>query len=324
MGKKIALILAGAAIIFSAIILCVDYRQKQSMEKEYDRYQEKIIPLETKKRELENEIKQLEQKALEETRGAGTVTLMFTDLDAIVYDEIRVDMQAYEMQGMLMLSEEQFPGMEGCITREQFDEMTEQGFEYCLAWNGQGELSAWLDEIEKKLKDNDLEQPETLYITEGTCDEEQEAMLKERGIRTVITLDKAGKPGEIAKIGDSVWHLVAFPFHVSGGKTSAQNVAVSGGNILFTIGRKTEEEMYRKESMENLLDQLKTWRDNDGLQIMTVKDAYLYRRGLDEHGEEINIGIQGQIQSLREEIETLDAEIRKLDAEIAKVYDADS
>lgn len=302
--------------VLLAVLLVFLFRfQKQ---KEYEKtmylveYNQNIDTLAKEKTQLQTELGTLQTEYQNKYAGKATISLIFTDLDNIVYEEIWPEMKGFQMNGVLLLSKEQFPGTEGCMSMQVFRKMIAEGWEYCLEWDGEEPLQGWLTQMEAMLKENNLEMPTTLYFQDGTYQKEYAKVLKNHGISSAVHHGEGEEPIIAVDFEeDTVWYPGAYPFHVQGGKTHVETCIREKGSMAFSIGNRSEEEKYTRSSLISMLEQLQEWVDNERLQIMTVSEAYEYRVQLAESAKQ-DVEMTGQIEALEKQIEDVELGIQEI------------
>ena len=124
--KQIVVIIAGCLI--AALLAFCGYLTKKDNAKdaEYRVWQEDRRSAEVECRDLEQQIKLLEQNYKELTTAKATTQVLFTDLHEDVYKECYPFMSKIGITGTLAVNSTQFPGKEGCITVEQYQELVER------------------------------------------------------------------------------------------------------------------------------------------------------------------------------------------------------
>ena len=312
MKKKVTIILLAFVLAILATMIWDEKKQEKITADTFRICEEKAASLETEKRSLMEKIDSLKNQRMNMNDGHGTITIIITDLDEVVFDEIWIDMQEHGMAGVLLLSEGQFPGKDGNITMEQFRQIIDSGWEYCLGWNAQGELDSWLSAEKDEFERAGLEFPETIYFSNGNYQQEQDEILKKFGISGAVCYREETVSISTTFEDSSLWCLMAYPFHVKGGKTYAENVISHDRSCAFTVGKIVKEEMYQRDNFVDMLDQLKSWREKNGLQIMTVKETRQYRQSLYEQGEDKKAELEAQIAELNRQVEELDKEINNI------------
>ena len=310
MGKKIALVLAGIFIIFIGVVMWKDVQKKRELDQVLQECEEEAADLEKELRGIEVKMDKLTMQLADVSMEHGTFTLIFTDLNAVVAEEIWPDVQDYQMTGMLMLSEEQLPGTDGMITMSQFQQIIESGWEYCLEWSGEGKLEDWLEERKEQLEEQNIAFPKTLSFREGTYREDYDETLKEYGITCVIYHGEGVTHSAVIDMDEqSIWRLQTYPFHVEDGKLILENAVSSGKSISFTIGNRTKAEQYQRENMHTLLEYLKKWQEKDGLKIITANEARRYQQEQYEQRKEQNLGLEEQYNQLEDQRQKLQKNI---------------
>lgn len=317
-----------ATLALSVLLVLMFRFQKQ---KEHEKtmylveYNRSLVELSQEKTMLQDELAQLEREFQYKYAGQGTITLLFKDLNSVLYEEIRPQLQSFNMAGVLMLSQEQFPGTGSCISMAQFQQMLLEGWEYCLEWNGSAdewssegegnELERWLSQMQTLLAENNLEMPKTLYFQEGIYQNQYDAVLKEYGILTAVHHGENEEPRiSVTFEKNAVWHLGAYPFHVQGGKTYVETCEEEKGSLAFTIGGGSQQEKYTKSSLNSLLEQLQERVEGETLKVTTAQKAYEYREQL-EADAALDKDMPRKIEALEKQITDVELQMKELRAQ---------
>ena len=113
------LLMAGAL----GLLLWRDVAEQRRQRTESAQREEQLRPLRVEKTQLEQELEDLENEYNLMATGAGTVTVLFTDLDERIYTDIYPTMKEYGFAGMLAISSDYLPDGEGRMTSEQIREL---------------------------------------------------------------------------------------------------------------------------------------------------------------------------------------------------------
>ncbi len=166
MRKIIYGIVAAAALLLLGFMMLservVDASRGKKLNEISLEVREKTVRLEEMKKELEKLEKAKDVKDLQ-----ATEELVAVSLDPELYTELYPVMKKHGRVGVMALSPQEFPGNEGKITKEQFDELTKAGWTACAVWNGVEPLDVFRKEIEERFKELGLKMPETIYVSVG-------------------------------------------------------------------------------------------------------------------------------------------------------------
>ncbi len=133
--KIIAGAVAGIVCLAGAVCLGVftwrDYQTQQEQAAGREEAEKLLRPLDVEWNRIQQEIDDLEEEYSLKMEGTGTAEVLFTHPDARVYEEAYPIMEEYGYTGVLAVSEQQFPGTEGNMSLEQFQELIQAGWMIC-------------------------------------------------------------------------------------------------------------------------------------------------------------------------------------------------
>lgn len=317
------------ATVLLVVLLAGLFKFQKTKEQEKTRYLvdyiKSVEAMSEEKTLLEAELADQETELYKKYAGLGTVSLIFTDLDDVVYEEIRPEMKAFKMTGVLLLSQEQFPGTEGCISMAQFQQMIAAGWDYCLEWDaansesdewssdGVGNsLELWLSQMQGMLSENNLKMPKAVYFQDGTYQKEYDSVLKKYGITTAIHHGENEEPiMAVTFEKDTVWRVGAYPMNVQGARSFVDACVREKGSMVFTIGRHNQKEMYTKSSLTSMLEQLQESVKDEELQVVTIQKAYEYREQLGADAAK-DREMLGKIEDVEKQIEDTELRMKQL------------
>ena len=130
MIKKIAI---GLVVVLAvAIVATFTWKEmkKEKINKQIsDQIEQELAPYNLEKEKIQTDLEQLEINYDREL-GKGTVVILFPDISEKIYTEFYPILNEYGYKAALTVSQEQFPGKEGCLTAEQFQELLNAGCNY--------------------------------------------------------------------------------------------------------------------------------------------------------------------------------------------------
>lgn len=288
-------------------------------------YKKNVEAMSEEKTLLKTELANLEEQFRKKYAGLGTVSLIFTDLDYVVYEEIRPEMENFKMTGVLMLSQDQFPGAGGCISMAQFQQMIAGGWDYCLEWSaagqesdewnnedGENSLELWLSQMQTMLSENNLEMPKVIYFRDGTYQKQYDATLKKFGITTAVHHGENEEPMMAVTFEKgAVWRPGAYPMNVQGARSYVDTCVKEKGSMAFSIGMRNQKEMYTRSSMISMLEQLQERVEDEKLKVMTIQQAYEYREQLEADAAK-DLEMLGKIEAVEKQIEDVELRMKQL------------
>ena len=208
--KRILQVVSVLLVAVLVVLLVREFQDRKASE-EYseDRYAE-TAHLRGQKRELEQQLAQVEREYQVKINGKGTLTLLCMDLTEDIYTVIYPQMKEYGFGAMLAVSEKALPGEEGCMEKEQVKELIDAGWCLCLHWNGDTELEAWLTDMQKRMEAQDMELPAQIYFERETYETEYDDLLEAYGLEAVVHHQEEGLPALTTQTEEGIWHIGAW------------------------------------------------------------------------------------------------------------------
>lgn len=309
--KRVLQVVSVLLVIALGVLLLIEYVDNKKQE---DRLEEKYaesMPLRSQRLELEQRLQQVEREYQVKINGKGTLSMLCMDLSEDIYTVIYPQMREYGYIGMLAVSKEAFPGAEGCMEKEQVEELLDAGWCLCLYWNGETALEEWLTEMRQSLEDLTLAWPEQIYFERETYQTEYDSLLAERGVKVVVHHQESGLPALATQTEEGIWHIGAWGWNQTNARKSMEQAVEEGAGLVFTIGAKY---YYDEDQFPKMLTVLAEYEDAESLYVTDVTSAYAYR-GEAEKDEEL---LQ---QELEAEKERLKAELEAVNQKIAELYE---
>lgn len=120
------------------------------------------------------------------------MSFVFIGIDAGLYEDVLPIFEDGDVKltGVMALSENELPGMDGKITVSQYRELVEHGWETTLYWNKTasdvGEIMSFLDNMKSELSELGIDFPKSIVFEEGTYTVIYDGLLSGYGIETVM------------------------------------------------------------------------------------------------------------------------------------------
>lgn len=311
--KKLLLIsscLFLAACLVAGIVL--SQRNEQAKAEELERINQQLAPLYTRKLELEAELKQLEDTTAAQLSGMGTLSLVLTDVNSAFLEQAAPALEQAEIPAVLALSPERLPDGEGCITLSDFNRyMDEDGWDYCLVWDGTEEFGSWYDTMAQRLEALELDMPKAVYCAGGSYTAAMEAAAKEKGIDTIVHSGEENFSLVETQVGE-IWRPGALGWLTQATRNRLDQAVVSYGSIVFAVDP-GEENDFQTSQFVAMLETLNAYKDEKKLKVDTLVESWAYR----EEVERLKAGFQDEVyaakvQELQTEVETLKEQIRAI------------
>ncbi len=305
-------VLALAAVLLVALTVLV------LIEKPRERIQEdiqaRVAPLEQERDRMMSRRDALQQSYLRQKDHPATEHFLFLDLDSRLYTEAYPQLQKQGLTASIGLSADNFPDGFGTISRAQFDELLEEGWDYCLVCSGEENFKVWDREISRQLKEAGLEKPKTVYFENDSFDES----LREELLRCGYEIAVHHGEGGLRLIGkdnvDELWLTGAPPWNYEGVKVDIQELVRFRGDSCFTLRFSKGSETYNRSSFAAMLEYIWPYLQDGSLQVT----------GFEQARELHSIRIEGMDmtdEQFEQEKASLDEQIRLLNEQIQELYD---
>ncbi len=317
MIRKIVPIVTIVLAVGLFIFLRIDEANEADKTSRYNELYEQRRPLEVKKEDLEQGLKDLEEAYEESKSPNGVVQIVFTNLDKEVYSTCYPLMKKYEYVGMLALSPTELPGEKGCMSKKQFQELMDAGWGTCITWQEGIPVEEWWTNLQNKLMVLGITKGQTMYFPKGTYSSELDNTISQLGFTIAMsnTMDE-DTPLQF-KYEEGVWHIGAVGMMSERPRAWLREAVAQDANIAYLIGFEEEktQEFYNHNSFENMLKAFGDYEATEELIVTNVEDArdHYYRRivGLPD---EVEFQYQSKKAELEEELNRVKAELKEINA----------
>ena len=306
MVKKIVLI-ASIVLLIGLVFYIKDIENEMAEQNDEKSKTEQLrVPLYVEKREVEAQIEQLIKDFENSKQHKGTTQLLFTECDKQVYEACYPIMKKYGFPGVLAFSQTEYPGAEGCMSVEQFQELMQNGWTVCATWDTASAPEEWLPVLEQKAQEMGAEVGQTMYFPAGTYNLTLDAKVQELGFSIVVCNETDTETIVRTEEEDGVWHLGAVGFMSEKPKIWLTEAVAQKGNITYLVGFELEHEKYTETPFMSMLSYFEAYQDSNELLVTQTEVAREhYRNRMVE-----------QSQTLQQEFEQKKAELEKKLADI--------
>lgn len=265
--------------------------------------------LRTRKQELETELETAKEEFEAKLRGMGTMTILFTDLDADLMAQAVPAMKEADVPGVMALAQDYFPGDEGLIPISDFLQRLEDGWEYCLTYDGSTGFDKWYGNMSELLAANDLTMPQALYCAGRYYTEELEEAALAQGFDTIIYSGDLGKSDIDAESVDP-WYVDSVRWIVSGSRGRMEEAARTSGSLAFTV----DAVNFSQSDFNSMLRLVNQCRDEGTLLAVTFADARSYRAEVISQLKDARNDpkYNATIAALQEELDSVNGQIQAL------------
>lgn len=287
-------------------------------EKEAAKYEEAYElrrPLTVKQEQLESKLDALEKEYEKSKAPNANVQVVFTELDEQVYTLCYPIMQEFEYVGMLAISEKEFPGEEGCMTAEQFKELIEAGWEVCITWQSDTDISKWWPNLQNRLTVLGVSAGRTLYFQKGTYSAELDESILAAGFTTAISaMEEDAMPLQL-QYEEGVWHVGVVGLMSAKPRLWLREAVAQDANIAFSVGFEKEDELYNERSFRSMLTCFDEYEATDELVVTTADVAreQYYNRSVgtdpvaEQQYQEQKAALEAEIAEVKKQLEEINA-----------------
>lgn len=307
---KIAAIVLSLLLAGSLTFSIWQEKQTEKGNKEKSVALEKELrPLEVERNRLRQELDTLKTEHKNRSKGAGSVVLLFTDLSENIYTEIFPQMKESGFAGMMAVSPGQIPGKSGCLSREQFKELIDAGWTYCLRWEEDLEPEGWLEACRAAMQELEIDEPGAVYFPADTYSSDMGRFLKKENFSIAVHHGEEEMPVVTADVTSGMWYPGAAAWNQQKASKALAEAISQGGGLVFTVGSDTESEQYEAETFSGMLRSLWEHCKKDELVVTDLMSAREYYEGLKNEQKDLRIEYQKTEADLEEQIEELGRDI---------------
>lgn len=313
MWKKTVIYAAVIMTVLLLLLLWQAQKEREQQEQILETLYKEAYPFIVQKQQLKNELDQLEEDYQILKKGIATAEIIISEINEELFIDLYPLAQEYQITGVVALSREMLLSDGSSNMQEQFDEMLENGWSYCLSWDGNGEFSVWLEEMEQLLSSRNMAIPEVVYFEPGSYFAGADKWLMERGFSVAVHHGEEELPLILTEPEDGIWHPGCRSWNDTGIRTTVEGFISTGGNLTFSVGFTEGKDIYEHESFQIMLDFIESYR-NDGRLMIT--DFSTARTICEEEAKE---GSLQEAQWLDEKAK-LQAQIEEMEERIEEIY----
>lgn len=310
MKNKVLMGVSLSVTIFLVLLLCVSGYQEKKSGDSFAAAIEQIRPLEAERSDLYQKIENADREYQENINAQATAQFLFTDLDKEIYTQVFPLMQKKNLTGVLALSPDELPNMDGNIIRREFEEMLNAGWSYCVFWDGSGDLESFLFDVKDAFYLISLTMPKSIYFAPGSYSSEYQEILEEYGFSIAIHHGEEELPIVTTQYSD-FWTLGAAALYGGNSEFSLNDVVTSKGNIVVTFSL-SDSVPFNAEQFSSYLDTYKSLQDNEELSVTTFNEAYRVHGDADEAQEQYKSDYEEQKKQLDTRVDEIDRQIREI------------
>lgn len=303
-----------ALAILLAFLLWQEEQESKARQAYLTQYTAQLNPLYHQKNQLQSQLTALEREYTAQHNGAATLILLVTELDETVYTQVYPQLQAAGCVATLALSPNALPGMEGCISVEDFSSLLAEGWSACVAWDGETPLEDWLLPVRAWLEEHGQPMPTVLLVEQGRYSEELDAKLLDSGFATVLHHGEDGLPIVTTDTDGEPWRVGACGWLNANANNRTVTAVNTGGSLALTVGSKNREESYDPEQFPRMLERLTALERNDQLIVTDAPTAKAHHAEVEAERGAIQTEYETQKAALEAQLAEIEAEIETMEA----------
>ena len=339
MKKVIALLLVIALLAGGLYYLrLTDQQDKKRMRELYTA----VEPLQREREALIAERDSLAADYAMQMRDAGTIELLFRELNKEIFTDVYPLMRDRGIVGVLGVCTQQYPGFKGKMTIEEYSRLLKDGWGSCFIYEKVGKLEDWLKDLTYLLEHDGLPAPRAIYFPDNTYNDSMEQTLIQCGIETVVHSADDGHSATVTSLKGPIWHTGAMPWNYTGVNSDTDLLArTNGANLVFTVSFKNLWDAYEEDAFVKVLDNWVSMLESDDapqnaaeptsmpqngsltadpgsesplplLKVLTLEAARQIHAEAEAKNDELTNEQARREAALNKQIDDLDAQIREL------------
>lgn len=303
----LSVILVAALGVILATDMLDEYSQPEPKEDVYDPSSALVM----QKSNLIKQQDQVKQEYLKRIRGMGTVTILFTQPDAVFMELVVPMMEQNEIVGVVAFGPDRYPGQEGCISIEEWRSLEEGGWETCLMWDGSARISEWVPEMNKRLVEVGMEPSFSVYVPENLFEEELLVEARRMNLKALVHQSKELEEHNDIRIND-VWLPKGLAWHLDNTSEQVDKVVSEGGSIVLEVQNEIIWDGGYRRLFQSMLEKLLGWQEENKMRIDTINRSISYRQGVLMDSMEMEKEMHSQLEMLSLQIEKINAQIDEI------------
>ncbi|MCI6675658.1 MAG: hypothetical protein MSG78_01905 [Clostridiales bacterium] len=270
----------------------------------------------------QKEIQTLKEDREKSINKKVSITLCVEQTDASLYEQVKPVFDSYGMQGMFVIKNGALPGSKNVITREQYDEMIEQGWEAAIGtWDDlnlerEKDREVWterLDTLIAEMNEQKIAVPNRYYFKRGSYSEECKEELQKRGFSLIchyeqvasfygIEWNKNWNPIGVYQISQENYDIEEIMKQLQEHKASVlfgtRNVGISGSNSLDCS----------ISSYRTVLQSLQEMQEEGSVEVVSASKLYETRLKTYTNANKEDDSYQKELQEKKDKLKELQEE----------------
>ncbi len=304
--NKIICIILVIAMAFSLLgVFRHHYAEAQITSESLMEYRKSPAVVEENQNALEENLEELKAEyAKVENSIVPAVDFFVTDLDESMYTTLYPLMSEYGFRGKMVLTHKQFPDGEGKITLEQFQELLDAGWTYCIGWDSDTDLADRIDTMQIRMERYELAMPDTIFDRDRLYTNDMAGILTDRGFKTVVVSElKEVISDEPKEESGVVLYHAATVDKLDVGPVLADESESGGGCLALRLRMKNDgETVFNEDKTRELFQQIKDLSDEERLYLCDRESMTAYWSSRVSERDEM-------LQSLKDAMEKIELQV---------------
>ena len=264
--RILALILVVAALYFGRQYM---YKLEGEDSARIAQLYSQAEPLEREREELTQQRDNLPKQYALEFRDYATTELFFPKMENLIYNQAYPLMRERNIVGVLGISPSTYPDNWNTLTKDQVKALLADGWGMCMVYEyAWGDWNYFFNTVEALCTAYEIPMPDSIYYPGNDYKPEDDAILKEHGVKTVIVKASDGRSGTVMDVTADLWFTGAMAYGYTGYDIDLELLGrTDGGNLTYTVtltGEWVDKNGKSKETKEekaftDFLDKLKEY-----------------------------------------------------------------
>ena len=261
--KFAVIALAILLVVFFVFLIWEDKRQDAQYEAKAQEYEQELRPYRSEQSRLEYELEELEYTVAHSGDNMGSVIVLFSAPDARIMTDCLPKMKEYGYPGVVAVSDEFFPGGDGCLTVEDVKLLIKEGWELCLTVTPESDPAA----LSARIEQSGLPKAVCAYFPQSYSYAEWKDRLVPLNLIAVIERYLPQDNGE------DLWNVKAYGSNESKGAELLRDNTSTLECAALTVGYQNRYELYAENNFNGMLATLKRNADDGKLAVANVTAA---------------------------------------------------
>lgn len=293
----ILIVLVAAAVV---VLRASDHSEEQAREDAAIALAEARRPYLAERAEVASAIALIDAQGRGDAGHVPTLHLLFAEPDARIMTDAVPLMESYGYVAMVAVSEDAFPGDEGCLTVEQLTQLTAQGWGVCLSAGADTDIPA----LHARMLAAGIAAPQAVYFPDGDGTLENEEAILSLGIPVVI---QYGAPHPADAKSGALRYLVARGTLDSANSAAFDSAMAGRTGMVLTEGWQRSRELFTQSDFQANLEFFEEYENSGQAKVMAVGAAHEEYVAAEAAWQQSEQDRQKRREELAKRLEELDA-----------------